>query len=111
MTRRITLDFRPIGRHVAQLHQARLGRQAHHLHKHVLERLQMQLAKITDGAKVRTLRPHNGDKGQIAFAGQGNLPARKHPDAVGIKQQADHHRRVVGWGAPGFVLIRRIEAA
>ena len=81
------------------------------MHKDIFERLKMELAKITDRAKVRTLRPHNGDKGQVAFAGQGDLAAREHPHTVGIQQQTDHHRRIVGGGAPGFVLIRRIEAA
>src|SRR5881397_738187 len=71
----------------------------------------MQLAEITDRAEVWTVLAHNSDESQVAFASQGDLTARKHPDTIGIEQQADHHGRIVGWGTPGFVLIRRIEAA
>jgi hypothetical protein len=76
-----------------------------------LERFQMQLAKVTDGAKVRARLSHNGEKGQIAFARQGDLAARKHPHAVGIEQQAHHHGRIERRRTPGFLRIRGIEAA
>ena len=71
----------------------------------------MQLAEIADRAKVRPVVADDRQKGQIAFAGQGDLAAGKHAHAVGIEQQADHHRRIEGRGASGFVLIGRIEAA
>ena len=111
VTRRIALDFRAIGRHVAQLHQPCGSRQTHHVHKDVCERLQMLLPEIADRPKVRTLRAHDGEEGQIAFAGQGNLAARKHPHAVGIEQQAHHHCRLEWGGASGFGFIGGIEAA
>src|SRR6266852_5067314 len=75
VTRRIALDFRPIGRHVTSCHQPCCGCQAHNLYKHLLEGLQMQLAEIADGAEVRTLSTHYGQKGQVAFACQGELAA------------------------------------
>jgi hypothetical protein len=111
VTRRIALDFRAVGRHVTQLHQPRLAHQTDHLHKHVHERIQMQLAKIAEGAEIRTVLAHNGHEGQIAFARLRDLTAGKHPHAVGIEPQADHHRRIKGRGTPGFLLIRRIETA
>ena len=109
--RRIALDFRAIGRHVAQLHQPRFARQTHHLHEHVFECLQMQLAKIADGPKVWALLAHNSDEGQIPFTGQRDFSARKHPDTVRIEQQTDHHSGIKRWGASGFRLIGGIEAA
>ena len=81
------------------------------MHKDVLERLQMQRAEIADRAKVRALLAHNGDEGQIAFASQRDLAARKHPDAIGIEQQAHHHRRIERRGAPRFLFIGGIETA
>jgi hypothetical protein len=109
--RRIPLDFRPIGRHVAQPHQPSLTRQTHHLHKHIFEGLQMLLTESADRPKVRALLAHNGDEGQIPFTGPRNFSARKHPDTVRIEQQTDHHRRIKRRGPPRFLLIRGIEAA
>src|SRR5205085_5460472 len=71
----------------------------------------MLLPEIADRPKVRALGAHDGEEGQIAFAGQGELAARKYPHAVRIQQQADHHRRVKRGRASGFVLIGRIETA
>src|SRR5215470_2411345 len=56
-------------------------------------------------------RTHNGDKRQVALAGLGDLAARKHPHAIGVQQQADHHRWLKRGSPPGFILIRRIEPA
>ena len=109
--RRIALDFRAIGRDVPQLHQPGFSRQTHYVYKYVCERLQMLLPEIADRPKVWALGAHDGEEGQIAFAGQGDLAARKDPHAVGIQQQADHHRRVKWGRASGFVLIGRIDTA
>ena len=71
----------------------------------------MPRAKIAEGAKVRALRPHHGHERQIPLARLRDLPARKHPHAGGIEQQARHHRGVKRWGTTGFLLIERIETA
>src|SRR5713226_741299 len=75
VTRRIALDVRPIGRHVASFHQPRGCCQTQNLYKHLLEGLQMPRAEIADGAEVRALRTHYGHKGPVAFARQGELAA------------------------------------
>ena len=85
--------------------------EAHHLDKHLFEGLQMLLAKIADGPEVWTFLPHNRHECEIAFAGPRDLPARKHPDAVGIEQQTDHHGGIKRGGASRFRLIGGIEAA
>src|SRR2546430_5474079 len=72
---------------------------------------EMLLAKIADGTEVRTLLPHHRHERQVTLAGQSNLAARTHPDAVGIEQQTDHHSGIKRWGASGFRLIGGIEAA
>src|SRR6266404_5173795 len=110
VTRRIALDFRAIRRHVASLHQPRRPCQTDHLHKYVLQHLQMERAKIADRAKVWTVLPYNGDEGEVALAGQGDLAARKHPHTVGIEQEADHHGWVKRRRATGFLLIGGVEA-
>src|SRR4029450_10146957 len=67
---------------------SRLAADPQYLHKHIAEGVQMQLAKIADGPEVRALCRHNGEKRQVPFAGLGDLPAGKHPHAVGIQHQA-----------------------
>ena len=111
VTRRIALDFCAIGRHVAQLHQPRFSCQTYHRDKHVDECFQMQLTEVADRAEVRTVLAHNGHESQVAFAGQRNLAAGKHPHTIRIQQQADHHRRIERWGTARFVLVGGIEAA
>ena len=86
-------------------------RQTHHVHKDLFERLQMLLTEIADRAKVRAFRAHDSEKGQIAFTGQGDLTARKYAHAIGIEQEADHHRRIERGGTAGFGFIGGIEAA
>ena len=44
-----------------------------HLHADVAKGRQMQLAKITDGAKIRPIRAHNRDEGQVALAARAIL--------------------------------------
>src|SRR6266568_2878318 len=70
----------------------------------------MQRAQVTDGAKVRAFLTHDGQKGQVTFARQRDFAARKHPNAVGIQQQAYHHGRIERRCTPSFLLIRRIQA-
>ena len=77
--------------------------------KDILERLQMQLAEIADGAKIWALLAHNGEEGEVAFAGQSDLAARKHAHAIGIEQQAYHHRRIERGRPPRFLFIGGIE--
>jgi len=79
--------------------------------KDVLACLQMQLAAIADGAKIRAFLAHHGAEGQVAFTGQRALAARKPPDAIGIAQQAHYHRRIERRGPPRFLFIGGIETA
>jgi hypothetical protein len=71
----------------------------------------MLLPEIAARPNVRALATHDGEEGQMAFAGQGDLAARQAPHAVGIQQQADHHRRVKRGRASGGVLRGRIDTA
>src|SRR6266436_7326536 len=71
----------------------------------------MQLTEVADRAEVRTVLAYDGQESQVAFAGQCNLAAGKHPHTVRIQQQADHHRRIERWGTTRFVLVGGIEAA
>src|SRR5438270_370842 len=89
----------------------RFASQTYHRDKHVDECFQMQLTEVADRAEVRTVLAHNGHESQVAFAGQRNLAAGKHPHTIRIQQQADHHRRIERWGTARFVLVGGIEAA
>src|SRR5712691_1425299 len=71
----------------------------------------MQLAKVTDGAKVRAVLAYDGHKGQIPFTCQRDLTARKHPHTIRIQQQAHHHRWIKRRTSPRFLLIRGIALA
>src|SRR2546428_9962875 len=104
-------DFPPIGSEVPHLSPPRLTCQSNHLHKHFCERLQMPLAKVTDGAKIWTYLSHHSEKGQIAFARQGDCAARQYPDTVRIQPQADHQGRIERRRSPRRLRIRRMQAA
>src|SRR5712692_3903549 len=71
----------------------------------------MQLAKVTDGAKVRAVLAYDGHKGQIPCTCQRDLTARKHPHTIRIQQQAHHHRWIKRRTSPRFLLIRGIALA
>jgi hypothetical protein len=78
--RRIALEFGPIGRPIPQLHQTRLARNTKYLNQHVAKGRQMQLAKITDGAKIRSsARPTAAPPGFLFIGGTETVQvSRKH---------------------------------
>jgi len=103
--RRIALEFRPLCRHLAQLHQPRFRGQAQPGHQPLRARREGLLAESADRATVRALIPHNGKEGQMALTGQGACTARKHPDTVRIEPQAGHPSGIVGRSAAGLLLV------
>jgi hypothetical protein len=109
--RGMALDFWAIGGHVAQLHASGFARQARHVHTHLCEGLQRLLAKIADGPDVRTVLADHSHASQMAFTGQRDLAARKHANAVGREQEADHQGGLTWWGTAGCRLVGGSEAA
>jgi hypothetical protein len=109
VTRGIALNLRTIHGDVPQFDHARRRSQLQDLDKHADKGIQVELAEIADRAKVRTILPNNGEEGQIAFAGQGNLAAGENADAVAIEQQTHHLGRVKWRGAPSFILVVAVE--
>src|SRR5712691_8716920 len=78
---------------------------------HLCEGLQRLLAKIADGPDVRAVLADHSHASQMAFTGQRDLAARKHANAVGREQEADHQGGLTWWGISGFRLVGGSEAA
>src|SRR5271166_1161356 len=65
----------------------------------------MGLAEEADSTEVGAILPDDGQEGQVALTGPGNLSAGEDADAIGIQQQTDHHDGIEGRGAAGLVLV------
>ena len=90
----VRLDLRPVERDMAELHKSRLFAQLENLPEQSRKRLQVPLAEVGDGAKIRRIEPDNAHEVD-PFARRLGDPARR-VDAVtiAVQQQRRHHRRV-----------------
>ena len=109
VARGIALDLGPIDGDRAQADQAGRLRQAEHLHEHIGEGVEVVLAEEADGAEVGAVGADDGQEGEVALAGQGDLSAGEDADAVGVQEQAGHQGGVEGRGAAGLVLVAGVE--
>ena len=108
--RGVPLHFRPIGCHIAQLHQPRLARHTQYLGKDVAKGLQMQLTKVTDGPKSGRSAPTIATKARLRSQACAILRLENTPT---------HRRTATGTPSspgqtgspPSFILIRCIETA
>ena len=73
------------------------------------EGVEVDLAESADGAEVGPVVADDGQEGEVAFAGQGDLAAGEDADAVGVEQQTGHHGGIEGRGAAGLVLVEGID--
>ena len=69
----------------------------------------MDLPEVTDGAEVGTFRADDGQKSEVALAGEGDLAAGEDADGVGVEEKGGHHTWVVGRGAALLHLIGGVE--
>ena len=90
----VRLDLRPVERDMTELRQPRLLAQLQNLPEQAGERLQMALAEVGDGAKIRRIEPDNAHEVDPFPRRLGDPARRVDAVAIGIKQQRRHHRRV-----------------
>ena len=76
----VRLDLRPVERDMAELHKSRLFAQLENLPEQSRKRLQVPLAEVGDGAKIRRIEPDNAQEVD-PFARRLGDPARR-VDAV-----------------------------
>jgi hypothetical protein len=67
------------------------------------------LAEPRDRRVIRALVRRHDPEGNILDAGALDHPRRPDPTRVGVKQQPDHHRRLIGRPAAAIAAIGRIE--
>ena len=90
----VRLDLRPVERDMAELHKSRLFAQLENLPEQSRKRLQVPLAEVGDGAKIRRIEPDNAQEVD-PFARRLGDPARRvDAVAIAVQQQRRHHRRV-----------------
>ena len=79
---------------MAELHKSRLFAQLENLPEQSRKRLQVPLAEVGDGAKIRRIEPDNAQEVD-PFARRLGDPARRvDAVAIAVQQQRRHHRRV-----------------
>ena len=94
---------------VAQLDHAQFAGDPQHLDEQIGEALPVDLAEVADGAEVGPVVADDGQEGEIAFAGSGDLAAGEDADAIAIEQQGGHHGDIEGRGAAGLPLVVGVE--
>ena len=90
---------------IAELNHAQFPGDLQNLDEQLRQRVEMDLAKVADGAKVGSLLSDNRQKGHVPLAGGRDLATGKDSDAVGIQQQRGHHRHVEGRCTAGFPIV------
>ena len=76
-----------------------------------MQRRQVDLAEIADGAEVGPIGADDGAEGQVAFTGGGDLAAGADAHGIGIDQQGDHHGHVEGRLAAQFLGVILVEGS
>jgi hypothetical protein len=84
-------------------------RQPQDAEKQVGKGVEVLLAEVADGAEVGAVVADNGQEGQVAFAGAGDLAAGVDADRVGVDQQAHQQGGIKGRLAAGFHLVGGVE--
>ncbi len=96
MSRGLAGEFAAVEGKIAQADHAGLSSKFEHLHEQRGQEFQVLLAEIADGAEVGAVVADDGQEGEVAFAGLGDLAAGVDADAVGVKQQANEHGGIEG---------------
>ncbi len=69
----------------------------------------MLLAEVADGAEVGAVIADDGEEGEVAFAGEGNLAAGEDADAIGVSEEGDHLGGVERRSTASFDLVGSIK--
>ena len=67
------------------------------------ERVEVAAAKLADSGMVWVLPAGDHAKRDVFVGGPFDASRRKHADAVGVQQQRHHHKRRIGFFAPGVL--------
>ncbi|MNR09366.1 hypothetical protein D3C85_1255630 [compost metagenome] len=94
MAARIRLELGAVHRHRAQLDQAALARQAHHLHEQRRQLLQVQRPEVRERAVRRVVLCRQHPQGHIFVQLGRQLARAEGAGGVTVDQHLDHHGRV-----------------
>lgn len=97
--------FSPVQSHDPGLDQARLLAEQKHLKKHRLQALKMLEAEGGDGPKIRPTASRQPTERHVVNHCLGNFAAGRDAHAVGVKQDLEHHHRMVGCAALAVVPV------
>ena len=106
---RIRSNLRPIYRQRPEPRQTQLPRQTHHLHEQPLEVLKVPAAKRAQRPVARKVPCSQNPKRHILLQLPRNPPRRKYPRRVAVKQNLDHHPRLIRRVATTVPLIRSVK--
>jgi len=93
---RVRVHLGAVDRDEPDLRESGLGAQPQDLAEQGPERGLVALAKARDGAVIRPLVGGDHAAGDILHAPALDRPRGPAPERVGVEEQRDHHRRVVG---------------
>jgi hypothetical protein len=106
----VGMKLGPVDRDDADLRQARPGAEQQHLAEQAPQRPLVALDEPRDRCVVGPLLRRQHPEGDVLDARPLDNPRGTNPARVGVKQQADHHRRLVGRTTAPITPIGRIEA-
>src|SRR5712672_619727 len=94
MFRRVRFDLRAIKRDMAEFDEPCGLAQLQNLQEQRAERLQMSLAEVADGSKIRRIERYNHHKIVPFAASLRDPPRRIQPTRIAVQQKRHHHARV-----------------
>jgi len=105
MTRRVGLHLRAVQSQPADFQQSRFTTQGQDFQEQRLHVPEMSATEFADPLEVWNIFPHNHSKRHVCLAASHDLARRKHPHAVRIQQQHQHHPRVERRLAAFFAVV------
>ena len=91
----VGFHLRAVQRHPTQLHRPGFQRQPQHLLEQLVQRFQVDLAKVGNRAEVGLIAGRQHPKRHVLDQTLGDLARGTHPQAVAVEQQLHHQPRMV----------------
>ena len=107
--RRVGRDLRAVDRHHPDRRQPRPRAETQHPGEHLAQRALVAAAELGDRRVIRRKVARDDAVGDVLHARALDPARRPSPARVGVKQQPDHHRRLVGRPAVTVGAVSRIE--
>ncbi len=105
----VGLDLGAVHRNRAELDQAHLTGQAHHLHEQLAQFPQMESSEVADRAMRREVVGSQHTKCDIFVQLPGDLARAEHSGGIRVDQHLDHHRRMERLVARTAAFVARVE--